>query len=762
MLIQIISLQIQIQPKASIICDNTLFKNQQAINYCAKSSEVFSAVNALLTFQSRSESNLFVYVQKMQNSQITLQINLSYSVSFSLFGLSSELSLTICKFTLNLLQNALNASSICNICDFVLIQSHVQFIAFGQVISGLVRSSNQININQSFIQVRIRAELFSSAVIFQVQINSVINLERVNISGYLTGSAESGVINQRAENNQINIESVQICSNLNNFGNGVIFNQQPISNCDICENSFYVYGICSNETENLILDNTGFKKLCSNNFVYTDKCVCSEGYVLNGSQCVNLMQVLSNSVYSQIQISDAQTALTKVQTQTNNLETEIQTIKDSLTQEKEDRSSADEQIQTQLQQLKVQVEQNNASQVDLTQINNQITALTQKTIQNENNLTVVNSSVQAELYKLKTDLNNTNNSLNTLNSTIIDLSSGTLKTQLNQINANIAAINYNMTNMRSEYINLYNSLTSQTAVQQNQIYNQQAQLNQFRSEFLIANNTQSNQLNILQNNIFTLNTSVCQLSSNVSSLNASVYDLKANVTYLKANLSKQSDLINYLDSNITQLDFNIYQNNSILNSQIVYLDQKMLTFMNEAITNHSQIENKINQLTLNQTQFFNDFSTLDSSVQTLKTNLATLTQEHNTFKTQQYARDQNQDIVINDLKAQIAQLKTEMANALKTKADKKPKCLDIMFNDLDVDYSYPFFNKAQSICCAAGYGLSGMAQSAGMLTFNYICANKQRAVILSGAASTITSQVTAFCGVFPCSPNISTDDKYYG
>ncbi|CAL6006484.1 Hypothetical_protein [Hexamita inflata] len=148
MLIQIISLQIQIQPKASIMCDSTLFKNQQAINYCAKSSEVFSSVNALLTFQSRSESNLFVYVQKMQNSQIALWVNLNYPVSFSLFGLSGELSLTACEFTLNLLQNALNASSICNICDLVLIQSQVQLIAFGQVISGLVCSSNLINIKK--------------------------------------------------------------------------------------------------------------------------------------------------------------------------------------------------------------------------------------------------------------------------------------------------------------------------------------------------------------------------------------------------------------------------------------------------------------------------------------------------------------------------------------------------------------------------------------------------------------------------------------
>ncbi|CAL6006454.1 YadA-like_family protein [Hexamita inflata] len=531
----------------------------------------------------------------------------------------------------------------------------------------------------------------------------------------------------------------------------------------MCENSFYVYGICSNETENLILDSTGFKKICSNNFVYADKCVCAEGYVLNGSQCVNLMQVLSNSVYNSIQITNVQTDLTKVQTQANNLEIEIQTIKDSLSQEIEDRSSADEQIQTQLQQLRVQVEQNNASQADLTQINNYITALAQKTIQTENNLTIVNSLVQAEISKLRADLNNTNNSLNILNSTIIDLSSGALKTQLNQINANITAINQNMTQMRSEQINLQSSLTSQTNSLQSQILTQQSQLNQFRYESIIANQTQSNQINILQNNILALNTSVTQLTSNVSSLNASVLDFQANISDLKANVSKQySDLINYLNSNITRLDFSIYNNYSILNSQINTLDFKMHLFMNEVITNHSQTENKINQLTLNQTQFRTDLTTLTSSVQTTKTDLTTLTQEQNTFKTQQQIRDSNQDNVINDLKTQITALKTEMTNALKMKADKKPKCLDVMYNDLDVDYSYPFFNKAQSICCAAGYGLNGMAQSAGMLTFNYICANKQRAVILSGTASTITNQVTAFCGVFPCSPNISTDDKYYG
>ncbi|CAL6043057.1 Hypothetical_protein [Hexamita inflata] len=178
------------------------------------------------------------------------------------------------------------------------------FDATGQHLSTIMQKSLKlINISLSQIQFRFICQQ-SSGLIFSAYNQTDISVQDVKILGYsFNDNNENGYLaSQLSGNTYIFIQHVLVCTNLpNQVGQQYILqlqlSQQPEENCiNICSSLHLpAYGMCVLQLINGQLNDFNQTLSCVTPFIFDGKqCVCSHGYLLNESKCIQILTQLNN------------------------------------------------------------------------------------------------------------------------------------------------------------------------------------------------------------------------------------------------------------------------------------------------------------------------------------------------------------------------------------------------------------------------------------------------------------------------------------
>ncbi|CAL6051555.1 Conserved_hypothetical protein [Hexamita inflata] len=234
--------------------------------------------------------------------------------TFSLFGFSQNCqTITDSNINISIQFQVLTGALLCITCDVNVKTCNLVFIASGQEISGMIIEPREsFKIQQSFIQFRI-SSLNSSGLINVIKESSIIyvisqcklsgsNLVQSNNNGYMASTIFVHIT--------LNIAQFDVCvDSTARFGqNSVsisIIGSETIL-CDICDQQFVVYGLCSEVIQNS--ENVKGIYQCVHPFEYVDnQCVCVTGYLLNKTKCVNVVEsinyiskLISNSSNDQV------------------------------------------------------------------------------------------------------------------------------------------------------------------------------------------------------------------------------------------------------------------------------------------------------------------------------------------------------------------------------------------------------------------------------------------------------------------------------
>ncbi|CAL6069625.1 Conserved_hypothetical protein [Hexamita inflata] len=193
----------------------------------------------------------------------------------------------------------LTGALLCITCNLEVQKCNFVFIASGQQISGMIIEPREsFKIQQSFIQFRI-SSTNSSGLTNVVNESSVIYIiSQCKLAGSnLVQSSNNGYIASTIfVHISLNITQFDVCvDSTTRFGqNSVSISTMgsEIIQCDICELQFVVYGLCAEELKYSETVNGMYQ--CVYPFEYVDnQCICSTGYLLNKTKCVNVVESLN-------------------------------------------------------------------------------------------------------------------------------------------------------------------------------------------------------------------------------------------------------------------------------------------------------------------------------------------------------------------------------------------------------------------------------------------------------------------------------------
>ncbi|CAL6065372.1 Hypothetical_protein [Hexamita inflata] len=557
---------------------------------------------------------MFIYTDVIQNSEI--QVEMNYAKVFAIFGFN-KLSQIIQHSTINVSLNfeVIQAALICIQCDLQVLQSTLIFKATGQILSGIMlQSKDTLDLQLCNLQLRFNSTK-SSGLVNQILVAMTeFSLVYLKLSADIKqNSSENGYFASSVNiSNTVITQKTQICveSHTPRVGNGnplLSASTETISCMGICDQGKYVYGFC---LQNLVLgqyqsSNDSF--ICVLPFIYNGEyCECSQGYLLNSTSCINIIDQLSSidqwlsgnvSILSNItaqnveftnqlniiegyivrNVSDLQQL---IQLQSNALETHlIGNI-----------SSLNDKTNSQLTSIK------QLMQDDKVKLFQQINLIGQQLDQRiqENEFTF-NSRIQALNQSLITNTNDLTSNISSLNSTISNIST--------QIAASLITINDNFTNLNQNLINNMSEVN--------------------KSVFGLANVTSANitQLNSQMNNISEY------LKTHVQSLNVAVLTIN---TTLSENVSQISETLQKLNtsilSNISAVNQSIQFINMSLLSNIQSVNFSMVQTTSSILTNisiiNTTLSNQINASNIKINQLSN--SILDLQKQIVDINVAEL------------------------------------------------------------------------------------------------------------------------------------------
>ncbi|CAL6049204.1 Conserved_hypothetical protein [Hexamita inflata] len=259
------------------------------------------AQNDMHLSQKQNNLHIFLYTNVTHNTQIDSKIfNVGVNV-FTLFGMNTNAQI-ISDSTLNLsLQfEVQTAALVCFSCDVQIERSELVFIASGQQLSGvLIESYNSISLLQTFIQFRFKSGNASGVVNIIQQAMLKFTVDECKLSGTnLQSSDNNGFISANVLTNiVVNIlNQFRVCiDETKKFGQQsalAVVDGDIVVDCDLCGNLRVVYGLCEDVLLHAVQVNGMFR--CVHPFEYVDnQCVCASGYLLNETECVNVVQTLS-------------------------------------------------------------------------------------------------------------------------------------------------------------------------------------------------------------------------------------------------------------------------------------------------------------------------------------------------------------------------------------------------------------------------------------------------------------------------------------
>ncbi|CAL6073379.1 Hypothetical_protein [Hexamita inflata] len=278
------------------LCNNKILKSSQYVNYCTKDTSSSSKLNGTLSFQDYTDSRIFLYVNKVENTIMSLQVKVPQLSSFAIFGFTAKTEITECEFKVEIEEDLIQAALVCMQCDIIISHSTAQFIANGLSVSGLImKASDVITIESCKIQFRTKAQLSAAVVLLISQQVKQFSISNVHISSHFQNQLDSNaVLVSQVENVQkldIILSNVLYCDLNTNFiqtkhENIINFFQDPKKECDLCNpNELMVYGICQNVSLEFS-ENVNGVEVCVFPFIYNGQaCVCSKGYYLTVNKC---------------------------------------------------------------------------------------------------------------------------------------------------------------------------------------------------------------------------------------------------------------------------------------------------------------------------------------------------------------------------------------------------------------------------------------------------------------------------------------------
>ncbi|CAL6051691.1 Hypothetical_protein [Hexamita inflata] len=244
----------------------------------------------------------------------------------------------------------------------------------------------------------------------------------------------------------------------------VSLTEQPGFSCEnICGLQTPVYGICQINLNNGYLNDVNKTKYCEYPFIYNDyECICAPGYLLNGSFCIQIIQLLT---FLDQQIFDNFLILTNnLQENISNIQNKLITAKnyiyDYVTSEisnlRLNISTMFEDVQYKQNQFELIVQNNMSSLKNETQdMHSNIAAHKLITDQLRFDLFTVNATLVSQIQQVNTNIQVVSNSQKLITDSLkTDLTSSTnsLQTQINSLNSNINSLQAQIYN-----INIVNS-----------------------------------------------------------------------------------------------------------------------------------------------------------------------------------------------------------------------------------------------------------------------------------------------------------------
>ncbi|CAL6028605.1 Hypothetical_protein [Hexamita inflata] len=282
------------------MCQNSITINRNQYNYCQKTQNLNQLKLAKEMFMSQKyNQQVFLYTEFTKYSVIDLQVS-NYNVnSFTLFGFVTDTQVVLdSRINISLTFEVFQGALMCIKCDIKIMNCSFVFVASGKIISALAVEVNQLMlIQQSFIQYRVISSNSSGLINI---VNSPINLSVIDCKltgGNLVESNYSGYIAAviSSHPNLVSIKNFFVCvSNISALGNqSISLRLDVVLQCDICGLQYMVYGLCLDSLQNGQYVSGTIQ--CLHPFTFTDnQCVCVQGYILDNSSCVNIIQAIHN------------------------------------------------------------------------------------------------------------------------------------------------------------------------------------------------------------------------------------------------------------------------------------------------------------------------------------------------------------------------------------------------------------------------------------------------------------------------------------
>ncbi|CAL6077913.1 Conserved_hypothetical protein [Hexamita inflata] len=289
----------QILTKQSLFtCNNQILKGSQYVNFCSRYYASSKLMAGTIRFYDLTDSQIFLDIGQIQQTVISLQVQVPHLSSFVIFGFTIKTEITECEFKVEIEEDLIQAALICIQCNILISHSTAQFIANGLSVSGLImKVSDIITIESCKIQFRTKAQLSAAVVLLISQQVKLFKISNVNISSHFQNDLDSNaVLVSQVENVQkldIILSNVLYCDLKTNFIHTkhesiIKFSQDPKKKCDLCKtNEFMVYGICQNVSLEFSGNENGVE-VCVFPFIYNGQgCVCTSGYYFNTTECIN-------------------------------------------------------------------------------------------------------------------------------------------------------------------------------------------------------------------------------------------------------------------------------------------------------------------------------------------------------------------------------------------------------------------------------------------------------------------------------------------
>ncbi|CAL5982555.1 Hypothetical_protein [Hexamita inflata] len=293
---------LQAVKRANLISfSNNILVNNSVFTYGQKSLRLntVSVDNDLYVY--KESAHLFLYTEHTQQTHINVKMN--HVNVFAVFGFNIVEAQKVIDSNISILINfeVIIGALLCISCDIQVYNSTLVFQASGRQISGvMIQSISNIQLVSTSLQFRFNSSQTSGIV---NMVNSSLDKFELSacklIGTNLQSSENNGYISSSVfQSFTLTLNSVQVCVNGTNRtgANSSSFVQIGTTDprCDICQTGSVVYGLCLQELHFGTLHDGMLQCIFPFEFV-NDECRCAQGFLLNVSTCINIMDnLLSN------------------------------------------------------------------------------------------------------------------------------------------------------------------------------------------------------------------------------------------------------------------------------------------------------------------------------------------------------------------------------------------------------------------------------------------------------------------------------------